>query len=108
MMLNPKLIIAAGVLVALVAVSTYISFLQKRVKNLQEEVTAVSVERDTAQQQVRDITETKDQVVKRQIEMERANAKLRGDLARERGRVQQAPIPTDCKDALDWLAKELK
>ena len=88
--------------------SAYISFLQHRVTRLQEEVAAVTVERDAVRQQVLDITEAKEDVVKRQVEMERANAKLRGDLARERGRVQQAPIPTDCTGAIDWLAKELR
>lgn len=106
--LNVRLIAVGVVLAVLVAISAYINYLQHRVKSLKEEVVAVSVERDTARQQVLDITEAKEAVVKRQAEVERANAKLRGDLARERSRVQQAPIPTGCKEALDWLAKELK
>ena len=100
---------AVGVL-ALVVVGgyLYVTGLQDAVKALTAEVKTAKDERDAAIGQVQQLTEAKSAVEARQVQAELAARKLRGDLARARGRVQTVTIPTDCDAALNWIAEELK
>jgi hypothetical protein len=96
------------VLVAALGAYLYVTVLQNKVKDLTEQVEVAEMERAAAKQQVTELTEAKSAVEARQVQAELAARKLRGDLARARGRVQTVTIPTDCDAALNWLAEELK
>lgn len=103
-----KLAAGAALLASILGTYFYISHLREKVTSLETQVMDLGTDLALSQEQVRSIAESKAAIEARQQEAEEVNAKLRGDLARARGRVQTIKIPSDCPAALDWLAEELK
>jgi G:T/U-mismatch repair DNA glycosylase len=103
-----KLLIGGFLLTSVVGAWVYHKSVVNALERCEEQRSEVQRKLDVAQDQVRSITEAQEEVLARQVLAEETAKKLRGDLARARGRVQTIVIPSECPAALDWLAEELK
>lgn len=109
------LIIGAVILVVLAVLGAYIWGLNARIDaleatkvQLQGQLLARVAERDQALEQVRTLTQDAADAAQRQGQAADTIKKLQVQLAKKRSEVQTVTIPTECPDALDWLAQELK
>jgi uncharacterized protein HemX len=99
---------AALILAALVAAAMwYVHHLKAEAEDLTTKVAAITVERDTALAQVKEITSARDEVAKKQAQAETATAQVKAELSKARARVQYVTIPSECPAKLDWLFDEI-
>lgn len=109
------LIIGAVIFAVLAALGFYIWGLNSRIDMLErnkaaltEQLQKVTLERNEKQRQVLELTLAASAAADRQAQSLDAIKKLQVQLARKRADVQAAPIPTQCPDALNWIADELR
>jgi chromosome segregation ATPase len=104
---NPKLIAYLILAASIAGAMFYVHHLKADIEDLTTKVASVTVERDTALAQVKEITSARDEVAKKQALAETATAQVKAELSKARARVQYVTIPSECPAKLDWLFEQV-